>query len=229
MRKKRSSALGKQDWVSGARKLLIKSGIANVKIEPLAKALKVTTGSFYWHFARREELHDALLQDWYDTNTAPLHRAVEKAGKDPRQQYLAFFGVWVLERDFNPAYDQSIRDWAKTSSKVARMLESIDEDRINLLLKIFEDFGYRGIDATMRARVTYYHQLGYYALKVRERRETRLELAPYYADILTGDSWLHELKSVDQIREGMLGNVKFEREWDGYDRLLTRGRAKGSN
>ena len=98
MRKKRSGALGKQDWISGARKLLIKSGIANVKVEPLAKALNVTTGSFYWHFAKREDLYDALLQDWYDTNTAPLHRAVEGAGPDPRQQYLAFFGVWVLER-----------------------------------------------------------------------------------------------------------------------------------
>ena len=57
------------------------------------------------------------------------------------------------------------------------MLQSIDEDRIDLLHKIFQDFGYHGLDVTMRARVTYYHQLGYYALKVREKRETRLELA----------------------------------------------------
>ena len=229
MRKKRSGALGKQDWISGARKLLIKSGIANVKVEPLAKALNVTTGSFYWHFAKREDLYDALLQDWYDTNTAPLHRAVEGAGPDPRQQYLAFFGVWVLERDFNPAYDQAIRDWAKTSSKVARMLQSIDEDRIDLLHKIFQDFGYHGLDATMRARVTYYHQLGYYALKVREKRETRLELAPYYDDILTGNSWLHELKTANQIREGMLGNAKFEQEWNGFDRSFVRSNAKRSS
>jgi len=214
MIRKRSTALGKEDWVSGARKLLIRSGIANVKVEPLAKALKVTTGSFYWHFRKREELYEALLQDWYDTNTAPLHRAVEGAGNDPRQQYLAFFGVWVLERDFNPAYDQAIRDWAKTSNKVSKMLQNVDNDRIHLLLGIFENFGYQGIDATMRARVTYYHQLGYYALHVRERSEIRLELAPYYADILTGSPWLHELETTEQIREGMLGNITFEKKWE---------------
>ena len=80
----------------------------------------------------------------------------------------------------------------------------------------------------MRARVTYYHQLGYYALKVREKRETRLELA-LAADILTGSSWLHELKTANEIREGMLGNATFEQEWNGFDRSFTRSSAKGSS
>ena len=72
------------------------AGIANVKVEPLAKALNVTTGSFYWHFAKREDLYDALLQDWYDTNTAPVYVsasvpprppfAVEGHGAGPRQR-----------------------------------------------------------------------------------------------------------------------------------------------
>lgn len=162
-------------------------------VEPLAKGLRVTTGSFYWHFSKRDELFEELLRDWIDTNTAPFHKAVEAAGPDPRQQYLAFFGVWLLERDFDHAYDGAIRDWARTSKKVTRILQQIDDDRIKLLVQIFENFGYQGIDAEMRARVTYYYQVGYYAMNVRESRSERLKLAPYYAEILTGSPRMHAL------------------------------------
>jgi AcrR family transcriptional regulator len=212
-KKARPGALQKRDWVVAARKLLIKRGISNVKIEPLAKLMAVTTGSFYWHFADRPELHDALLQDWYDTNTAPLFDAVKAAGSDPRRQYLGFFGVWVLERDFDPKYDQAIRDWARTSKKVADVLREVDQRRIDLLKGIFENFGYMGLDAEMRARVTYYHQVGYYAMHVKEQHERRLELAPYYADILTGHSWMHVLSSVSEIEAGMSGATLFQDEW----------------
>ena len=213
MRRSKSTALTKKDWVTGARRLLIGRGITNVKVEPLAKILKVTTGSFYWHFSGREELYDHLLRDWIDSNTAPLHQAVEAAGSDPRQQYLAFFGVWVLERNFDPAYDSAIRDWARTSKKVARTLRQIDDDRIKLLIEIFENFGYQGVDAEMRGRVTYYHQVGYYAMNVRESRGKRLELAPYYADILTGSPWMHALNSTEEIRQAMAGRLKLDGEF----------------
>ena len=213
MRKPRAGALGKRDWVLAARRVLIKNGISNVKVGPLAKALGVTSGSFYWHFSRRQALYDALLQDWYDTNTAPLVDAVETAGNDPRQQYLAFFGVWVLERDFDPKYDQAVRDWARGSKKVSDVLRKVDLSRIRLLQRIYEGFGYEGLEAEMRARVTYYHQVGYYAMQVKEPREQRLRLVPYYFDILTGYCWMDELRSVDDIRAAMLGQATFSQAW----------------
>ncbi len=207
MRKPRAGTLGKRDWVLAARKLLIRKGISNVKVEPLAKALGVTSGSFYWHFSRRQDLYDALLQDWYNTNTATLFNAVENAGNAPRQQYLAFFGVWVLERDFDPKYDQAVRDWARASKKVGEVLGKVDQSRIRLLQQIYEGFGYKGLEAEMRARVTYYHQVGYYAMQVKEPRKRRLELVPYYFEILTGFHWMDEMRTVDEIRAGMLGNT----------------------
>lgn len=213
MKKPKAGALSKRDWVLAARRQLIRHGIANVKVEPLARAMAVTTGSFYWHFSRRQDLYDALLKDWYDTNTAPLFDAVERAGDDPRRQYMSFFGVWVLERDFDPAYDQAIRDWARASGKVADMLREVDESRIRLLWRIYENFGYRGLDAELRARVTYYHQLGYYAMRIKEPRERRFELGPYYADILTGHRWMHALGSLEEIHAGMRGEITFADEW----------------
>jgi AcrR family transcriptional regulator len=204
LRKPRAGALSRSDWIAGARKLLIRSGIAGVRVEPLARKLKVTPGSFYWHFRGREDLYDALLDDWFKANTASLHQAVEAAGPDPARQYWAFFGVWVLELGFDPAYDRAVRDWGKISKKVASRVEEVDANVIDLLVSIFERFGYEGLDARMRARITYYHQIGYYALGVKEECEHRLELAPYYAEILTGLPRMGALSTVAEVRAAML-------------------------
>ena len=40
------------------------------EVAALAAALKVTRGGFYWHFKGRQDLLDALLDDWVRTNTA---------------------------------------------------------------------------------------------------------------------------------------------------------------
>ena len=45
-----SNKLTAQDWLDIAESELAKSGITAVRVEPLAKKLKVTKGSFYWHF-----------------------------------------------------------------------------------------------------------------------------------------------------------------------------------
>jgi len=51
---------------------------------------------------------------------------------------------------------------------------------------VFEDMGYPEDEAFVRARVTYFHQVGYYALGVEEPRQQRLRLLPLYTRILTG-------------------------------------------
>lgn len=205
MGKRPKRALSREDWVGAARKMLKKKGIVNVKLERLAGDLGVTTGSFYWHFSGREALHKALLQDWIDVNTMPLFEAVSMAGEDPRHQFLAFSGVWVLERDFDPAYDQAIRVWARTSRGVSKILHKVDGDRIDLLTDIMKGFGHDEFEARMRARIHYYHQVGYYAMGVRESQHVRISLMPYYAEILTGSRWLCELESDEEIRKGLEG------------------------
>ena len=56
--------LSRKDWLHGALELLTVTGIEGVKIVPLAERLGVTSGSFYWHFKNRKELHEALLYFW---------------------------------------------------------------------------------------------------------------------------------------------------------------------
>lgn len=52
--------------------------------------------------------------------------------------------------------------------------------------EIFEAMAYEGAEARIRARVRYYHQVGYQVMRVEESIEERLRNHPYYTEILTG-------------------------------------------
>jgi len=84
--------------------------------------------------------------------------------------------MWIEDEDYRPEYDAAVRGWARRSPKVARIVRRLDVERIRLIDRIFRNLGFRGAEARIRVRITYYHQLGYCALAVRESRRTRWRL-----------------------------------------------------
>jgi AcrR family transcriptional regulator len=176
--------LGSGDWVGAAREALIAGGIAAVKVEPLASSLGVTVGSFYWHFQNREALYSVLLDDWRTANSAAMVRAAELEGVTAEERFGAFINVWVTENGYSSAYDAAVRDWARTSDEVRGTVHAVDAFRVSLLRRIFEDLGYDSDRAEVRARITYFHQVGFYALDLRDDEQTRLRLRPLYVEAL---------------------------------------------
>ncbi len=176
--------LSRASWVGAAREALIDGGSDSVKVEVLADRLGVTTGSFYWHFKNRAALLAALLDDWRQVNTAAMAEAVEHAGSSAADQFDALAQVWISEAVFSPAYDAAIRDWARTSDEVAAALHRVDRERIDLIRGIFLGLGYDPDRAEVRARILYFHQVGYYALQMSDDLETRLKLRPLYIEAL---------------------------------------------
>jgi AcrR family transcriptional regulator len=174
------------DWVRVAREALISKGIEQVRVEPLAKMLNVTAGSFYHHFRNRKELLDELLKDWERFNSSALVDAVRQAPADPDAQYWAISNAWVSEERYIPAYDAAVRAWAHTSPHVAECVRKVDDERIALVQEIFEGFGYDPLRAFIRARIMYFHQVGYQAMNVVESGERRRELMIYYREALVG-------------------------------------------
>ncbi|MGE0717545.1 MAG: TetR/AcrR family transcriptional regulator [Alphaproteobacteria bacterium] len=178
--------LARADWIEAARRALVAGGVASVKVDRLAAGLGVTRGSFYWHFADRDELLAALLGHWEATNTAPMEQRVADAGPDGHAKLAALVRLWIDEVAFSPAYDAAVRDWARHDRAAAAAVRRIDDRRIALLAAIFADIGFEGVDAFVRARVAYFHQVGYYALEIQEPRGRRLDLLPHYYRVLTG-------------------------------------------
>lgn len=189
-----------EDWLHEARKFLTQKGIAEVKVEPIARSLGVTAGSFYWHYQNRQELHKALLREWLHSNVEPFHKAYQYSD-DPKDQYLALAYVWLLCPDFDPGLDVAVREWSRSSALVERTLRFVDNKRIGLYQHIFEAIGYSKNSALVRARTFYYHQIGYYAMRIIDDIDHRLMLVPYYAELFLGDDWLTDIQEPDAIRD----------------------------
>lgn len=177
----------RDDWIDQARKVLIAEGVDRVKVESLAKRLGVTTGSFYHHFQNRQELLDALLEHWKMRNSGPMFAAVEAAGPDPQEQIEALFQVVLTESEYDPAYDGAVRAWAHADKAVGEIVRAVDDQRIDLMKGIFERFGYDAPRAFVRARIAYFQQVGYQAMKVTETLSERRALYQFYRDVLVGD------------------------------------------
>lgn len=183
------ATLGRADWILAAQKALISGGISAVKVERLARRLRVTRGSFYWHFMSHGDLLRELLKSWERTNTEPFERALtENGAPHGMKEFMAIIHLWIDETDYSPPFDTAVRDWARTSREAAAAVRSADERRIAVLHRIFRDIGFADPEALIRARVTYFHQVGYYALAIREDPELRRKLVPLYCQVLLGTS-----------------------------------------
>jgi AcrR family transcriptional regulator len=178
--------LSREAWLNAAVNVLERHGIANVKIDRLSKQLKVTRGSFYFHFQGLKDLLASMVYEWRTRNCVPFQRLADDEVADG----LAFFdmvaGVWVKEDPFSPKLDLAIRDWSRTNPALAREVTAIDDLRIDLLKRAFLAMGYSDDESTVRARVTYFHQIGYYALSFKEKLSDRLRLQPLYGEVLVG-------------------------------------------
>lgn len=181
----RRGPLSREDWIAAARQLLIECGIEHVRIGRLAQTLGVTRGGFYWLFKSRDELLDELLKDWVNTNTRPFEEILNSEHKGV-QELEALFDLWIDEVEYSPAYDSAVRDWARMSEPVARVVKEVDLHRINLMKTIFQDLGAPEDEALIRARIAYFHQVGYYILGLGETKEARTPTRPLYSKILAG-------------------------------------------
>lgn len=205
--------------MQASRSFLVNKGISGVKVEPIARELGVTPGSFYWHFDNRKALHRALLKNWLSSNVTPFFSVLEEAEDNPRAQYLALAYVWVLSPQFDAKLDVAIREWGKNSKLVARLMRIIDHKRIALYQWIFEGFGHEPMSALVRARTMYYHQIGYYTLDVEETSDERLMQIPHYAEIIAGDAWLKTATTPESVQSLL---INFPRRKSVLERISSR-------
>src|SRR5579859_3809400 len=80
-------------WVEEGLRALGDGGLDAVRIEPLAQAIGVTKGGFYWHFADREALLNEVLDAWERANLEDVIEAVERGGGDARVRLRRLFGL----------------------------------------------------------------------------------------------------------------------------------------
>jgi AcrR family transcriptional regulator len=174
------------DWINLALEALLSDGVESVRILPLGQKLGVSRSSFYWYFKSRQDLLDQLLEHWRNTNTRGIIERANRPSATIVQGLLSVFECWADESIFNPRLDFAIREWARRSDDVRRVIDMADTDRVAAIRDLYIRHSYEPIDAFIRARVLYFMQIGYYVLDVKEPVETRLSYSSSYLRSFTG-------------------------------------------
>ncbi|MBE1283830.1 MAG: TetR family transcriptional regulator [Rhodobacteraceae bacterium] len=176
----------RDDWLNVAMDVLISDGVEQVKVLALAERMAVSRSSFYWYFKSRQDLLDALLQQWEQTNTVGMVSMAEREAPTITAAICNVFRCTANSDLFNTALDFAVRDWARRSGPVQSLLDRSDQRRMDALTRMFERYDYPSFEASIRAKVLYYMQLGYDVARLNEPNEERVGSVPEYLRVFTG-------------------------------------------
>lgn len=182
MEKEIGSKLGRQDWLELGIQTLIERGIEAVRIDPLAKLLNVTRGSFYWHFKNRDDLLAEILQEWEARNTQSVIEQVEGLGSTPGDKLLSLFEIAAEDDD---RLEKAVRVWSVNDVKAAVAIKRVDQQRLEYLQNLFLQLGFSEIDAKVRAQIVYSVRLGWFVMASSGNRTERLTEIRLVHKILT--------------------------------------------
>jgi AcrR family transcriptional regulator len=149
--------LSAKDWLDQGLRTLAERGFTALKAEPLAKAMGVSRGSFYWHFADIGAFHAAILKHWREVAAEQIIANLEAASieGDPIPLLLrqAFGGRLTLEN--------AVRTWATVDPGARAAVQAIDRRRLSYVENMLRASGLSPDAARARAQILYWAFLGY--------------------------------------------------------------------
>jgi AcrR family transcriptional regulator len=149
--------LSARDWLDQGLRTLAESGFTALKAEPLAKAMGVSRGSFYWHFADVEAFHAAILKHWREVAAEQVIVDLEKASDNGEPLPL------LLRRAFSGrlALEKAVRSWATLDPLARSAVQAIDRRRLNYVAGLLKAAGLAPAVARARAQILYWAFLGH--------------------------------------------------------------------
>lgn len=139
-------------WAEAALEALASGGLEAVAVEPLARRLGVTKGSFYWHFANRDALLRAALALWERHETADAIHGVEEA-KDPFDRLFLLFKQANASHKAGRLYLSLAA--ASGDPVVGAVVRRVSELRLTYLHKCYIDLGLSEHDAMLWSTFAY--------------------------------------------------------------------------
>ena len=162
MKRNDKETLTASDWEQEALELVAEKGVQALAIEPLARRMGVTKGSFYWHFSGRESLLNQSLLRWEEHDSRNLNKSLGEID-DPRERLVSFFRRVGREKLTHEVYSELCA--SAGHPQVEPVLERVAERRMEHLSAAFEELGMSADTARYRARLAYSVYLGFLQLQ----------------------------------------------------------------
>ena len=148
--------LTKSDWITHGLRTLANDGANALKVGPMALELKVSRGSFYWHFRDIADFRSQLLRSWRERSTDQIIRELDAGKDEPDRLKQLTKRAFAAKRDL----DRAIRSWAAEDEDVARIVASVDARRVAYIAKLLVAAGVESKKALARAAFMYWAYLG---------------------------------------------------------------------
>jgi len=149
--------LSAKDWLDQGLRTLATRGFTALKAEPLAKAMGVSRGSFYWHFADIGAFHSAILKHWREVAAEQIIANLEAASDHDNPLLL------LLRRTFGArlSLEKAVRTWATVDPAARAAVQAIDRRRLGYVESLFERSGVSPGVARSRAQIFYWAFIGF--------------------------------------------------------------------
>ncbi len=180
------TSLTPDHWIEAATELLVDQGIDSVRVDVLARTLKVTRGSFYWHFKDRGDLLQAVLQAWRTRSTEQLTRRLQSAHDDPRAQIRDLISLPFRGRAAVRAarIELAIRAWARRDPMARAFVDEADAARVGYHAQVFSALGFPIVEARSRAFLLYSYEVAESLLSAQGSPAQREERARFVEQLL---------------------------------------------
>ena len=146
------ASLTAEDWAEAALDAIATGGLVAVAVEPLARRLNVTKGSFYWHFENREALLKAALELWEQHETVDVISGLENE-TDPYPRIVNLF------KRANASYQAGRLYLALAAAsddvRVNQVVQRVSARRLAYLEKCYRALGMSAAEAPLWATFAY--------------------------------------------------------------------------
>jgi AcrR family transcriptional regulator len=151
-----SDRLTKSDWIEHGLRTLANNGPNALKVGPMSTTLKVSRGSFYWHFRDIADFRSQILRSWQERMTDQVIQQLEAAKAEPDRLKHLMRRAFVTKSSL----DRAIRSWAAEDEDVATIVASVDARRVAYIAKLLVAAGVENRRALPRAAFMYWAYLG---------------------------------------------------------------------
>ncbi|VAW21473.1 Transcriptional regulator, AcrR family, partial [hydrothermal vent metagenome] len=167
------------DWIKGGFRALAMGGPQAIRVEAIARKMKVSKGSFYWHFKDVGALKSAMLDHWARLATYDAIAEIELEADEGRTQLFALLKLATgsqNEQYGGAAVEAAIRGWGRVDDAVAPVVKKIEKARLKFVSDLFEREGIDHIQSQLNARLLYGAMIGLEQLPDVNRAKTRKDL-----------------------------------------------------
>lgn len=148
MKAKTRKRVSKGEWLERALEILSAEGVQGIRVERLARDLKISKSGFYWHFTNRNDLLRQLLDYWAYEYTSVVIQNQKLLQADPKAR-LNQIASMIRKHDL-AKFDLSFCAWAAHDQKVAELVAQVYRRRMDYIREVFRQLGFSGDELEMR-------------------------------------------------------------------------------